>query len=232
MHKAREILRLILEIRLKDREIAQSCNVSHMTVNHYRAVIREQGVSYAQLSHMSDAELEKLLKCKKGRKKQLTRPQLDFKCIHLELPKKGVTLQLLWEAYKTEHPDGYGRTQFCDLYKTWKRKLDLSMRQSHKAGQKLFVDYSEQTVLVTDPKTGETKPAQIFVAVLGASNYTCAGASWSQKLPDFTASHVKAFQFFGGVPELVIPDNLKSAVSKPCRYDPQINRTYHEIETG
>lgn len=229
MHKAREILRLILEAQLKDREIAQSCNVSHMTVNNYRTAISDQGLSYLQLSHMNDTEIERILKCQKGRKKQISRPQPDFKVIHIELQKKGVTLQLLWEEYREVYPDGYGRSQFCDVYKTWKQTLDLSMRQSHKAGEKLFVDYSGQTVSVTDPKTGEMKQAQIFVAVLGASNYTYAEASWSQKLPDFITSHVNAFQFFGGVPELVIPDNLKSAVSKPCRYDPEINRSYHEM---
>jgi transposase len=229
MHKAREILRLIIEAQLKDREIAHSCRVSHMTVNNYRTAIKGKGLSYQSLTHMTDRELESILKCKKGRKKQIARPQPNFKVIHIELQKKGVTLQLLWEEYKEEHPDGYGRTQFCDLYKKWKQKLDVSMRQSHKAGEKLFVDYSGQTVPITDPKTGTITSAQIFVAVLGASNYTYAEASQSQKLPDFIASHVNAFQFFGGVPELIIPDNLKSAVSKPCRYDPEINRSYHEM---
>ncbi|MBT7483336.1 IS21 family transposase [Candidatus Peregrinibacteria bacterium] len=229
MHKAREVLRLILEIKLKDREIAESCGVSHGTVNNYRSLIQEQKLSYSQLKHMSDTELEKIIKNKRGRKKQSDRPQPDFDYIHQELQRKGVTRQLLWEEYREFHPDGYGRTQFCDLYNEWSQKLDLSMRQSHKAGEKMFVDYSGQTAQVTDPKTGEIKNAQIFVAVLGASNYTYAEASWSQKLPDFIASHVNAFRFFEGVPAMVIPDNLKSAVNKPCLYDPEINRSYHEM---
>lgn len=229
MHKAREVLRLILEIKLKDREIAESCGIAHMTVNNYRTLIREQNLSYRQVVLMSDNALENVLKCKKGRKKQLDRPQPDFDYIHQELQRKGVTRQLLWEEYKEYHPDGYGRTQFCDLYNSWRQKLDLSMRQEHKGGEKMFVDYSGQTVVITNPKTGEFKNAQIFVAVLGASNYTYAEASWSQKLPDFITSHVNAFRFFEGVPELVVPDNLKSAVNKPCLYDPEINRSYHEM---
>ena len=229
MHKAREVLRLILEIKLRDREIAESCGVSHVTVFNYRSLIREQKLSYSQIIHMSDTELEKIIKNKKGRKKQSDRPQPEFDYIHQELRRKGVTLQLLWEEYKEFHPNGYGRTQFCDLYKSWNRKLDLSMRQNHKAGEKMFVDYSGQTAQVTDPKTGDIKKAQIFVAVLGASNYTYAEASWSQKLSDFITSHVNAFRFFEGVPALVVPDNLKSAVNKPCLYDPEINRSYHEM---
>lgn len=229
MHKAREILRLVLVAGLKDREIAQNCSVSHMTVNYYRTTIIKHGLSFSQISQMGDTDLEKILKSKKGRKKQISRPQPAFPLIHRELQKKGVTLQLLWEEYKEKNPDGYGRTQFCDLYKTWNQKLDLTMRQSHKAGEKMFVDYSGQTVTISDPTTGDLRMAQIFVAVLGASNYTFAEATWSQKLPDFIASHINAFRYFRGVPELVIPDNLKSAVKKPCRYDPEINRTYHEM---
>ncbi len=229
MHKVREVLRLILEIKLRDREIAESCGVSHVTVFNYRSLIQEQKLSYSQLKHMSDTELEKIIKNKKGRKKQSDRPQPDFDYIHQELRRKGVTRQLLWEEYREFHPDGYGGTQFCDLYNEWSQKLDLSMRQSHKGGEKMFVDYSGQTAQVTDPKTGEIKTAQIFVAVLGASSYTYAEASWSQKLSDFITSHVNAFRFFEGVPALVIPDNLKSAVNKPCLYDPEINRSYHEM---
>ena len=113
--------------------------------------------------------------------------------------------------------DGYQYSQFCELYRVWRGRLDLSMRQEHRAGEKLFVDYSGQTVPVVDPSTGEERQVQIFVAVLGASNYTYAEATWSQQMPDWIGSHVRAFEFFGGVPELLIPDNLKSGVTKPCR---------------
>ena len=143
-----------------------------------------------------------------------------------------MTLQLLLEQYKSSHPEeGYQYSRYCDLYRRWRGKLDLSMRQDHKAGEKLFVDYSGVTVAVCDPRTGETREAQIFVAVLGASNYSYVEATWSQSLPDWIGSHVRAFEFFGGVASIVVPDNLKSGVATPCRYEPELNPTYHDLAT-
>ena len=229
MHTAREILRLMFLDGMGDREIARSCNVSHVTVGNYRDQTLEEGLTHNQLEQMDDKKLEMVLKNKRGRKHQIERPQPDFSWIHKELKKKGVTRQLLWEEYKEQHPEGYEKSQFNDLYRIWSKKLDLSMRQSHKAGEKVFVDYSGLTVPVTDPKTGSKTKAEIFTAVLGASNYTYAEATWDQSLPSWIRSHVNAFNFFGGVPELVVPDNLKSGVHTPCRYDPEINRSYHEM---
>ena len=142
------------------------------------------------------------------------------------MKRKGVTLFLLWEEYKEIHPDGYQYSWFCEQYQRWTAKLDLVMRQDHRAGEKMFVDYAGQTVPIIDRGTGEIRQAQIFVAVLGASNYTFAEATWSQSLPDWINSHVRAFSFFQGVPEVVIPDNLKTGITKASRYEPDLNPTY------
>jgi transposase len=150
----------------------------------------------------------------------------DLEAIHRELKRKGVTLQLLWFEYKEKHPDGYQYSRFCELYRLFAKKLDVSLRQPYRAGEKLFVDYAGQGVPITDPKTGEIREAQIFVAVLGASNYTFVQATDSQDLPCWIKSHVDALKFIGGVPEIIVPDNAKVAVSRPCRYEPDINPTY------
>jgi transposase len=131
--------------------------------------------------------------------------------------------------YRERHPDGYGYTQFCRHYRTWQGRLDLVMRQEHRAGQKLFVDFAGMTIPITDPDTGEVWQAQLFVAVLGASNYTYAEALASQELPHWIGAHVHAFTFFGACPAIIVPDNLRSAVSRPHRYEPDINPTYAEM---
>jgi transposase len=154
----------------------------------------------------------------------------DWIAVYQELKRKGMTKQLLWEEYAQQYPDrSFSYPQYCLLYRRWLKKQKRSMRQTHKAGEKLFVDYAGQTVPIVSNTTGEIKTAQIFVAVLGASNYTFCEATWSQKLPDWITSHVRAFNFIGGVPALVVPDNLKSAVTKACRYDPQLNPSYQQL---
>jgi len=140
-----------------------------------------------------------------------------------------VTLSLLWEEYRAVHPDGYGYSRFCDLYRAWRGRLALTMRQTHVAGEKMFVDYAGATLDVIDGLTGEVHAAQVFVATLGASSYTYVEATWTQALPDWIGSHTRAFTFFGGVPRQVVPDNLKSGVTRACLYDPEINRTYADM---
>lgn len=135
---------------------------------------------------------------------------------------------LLWLEHKRVHPQGYQYSRFCDLFWQWKGSLDPVLRQEHRAGEKAFVDYAGHTMPVIDRHSGEVRAAQIFVGVLGASNCTFAEATWSQGLPDWIGSHVRMFEYFGGVPELVVPDNLASGVSKACRYDPDVNPTYQE----
>ena len=157
------------------------------------------------------------------------RPPADWPALHRELKRPGVTLSLLWEEYRAVHPDGYGYSQFCARYRAWKGKLDVTMRQSHVAGEKMFVDYAGATAEVIDPESGEVHEAQIFVATLGASSYTYAEATWTQGLPNWIGSHTRAFAYFDGVPAQVVPDNLKSGVVKACLYDPEINRTYADL---
>jgi transposase len=181
------------------------------------------------LERLNETDLERLLKDSSLIHLSAAKPQPDWTVIHEELRKKSVTLQLLWEEYKVQHPEGYQLTQFCEYYSRWRKKLDLSMRQTHKAGEKMFVDYAGQTVPVTDPQTGVVREAEIFVAVLGASNYTFSEATWDQSLASWTGSHVHAFEYFEGVPEIVVPDNLQSGVSKACRYEPDLNPAYHDM---
>jgi transposase len=145
------------------------------------------------------------------------RPEPDWAHMHRELRRPGVTLQLLWLEYKAVHREGYQYSRFCDLYRAWKGALDPVLRQEHRAGEKGFVDYAGQTVPVVERESGEVREAQIFVGVLGASNFTYAEATWTQSLPDWCGSHVRMFAYFGGAPELVVPDNLGSGVNRACR---------------
>jgi transposase len=157
------------------------------------------------------------------------RPQPDWLVIHRELGRKGVTLQLLWEEHRGANPDGYGYSRFCELYQRWKGRLAPTMRQTHKAGERLFVDYAGTTLDVIDAATGEMHTAQLFIAVLGASNYTYAEATWTQGLADWIGSHSRAFAFVGGVSAMVVSDNLKSGITKACFYEPAVNRSYAEM---
>lgn len=157
-------------------------------------------------------------------------PEPDYAQIEAELARhKHLTLQLLWEDYRAQHPEGYRCSRFCELYQRWRKQRLVVMRHEHRAGEKLFVDYAGATVAVTDPETGEARPAQIFVAVLGLSNYTFAEATWTQGLPDWIGSHTRALAYFGGVPEIVVPDKLKAGIAKSCRYEPGVNVAYEEM---
>jgi len=228
MRKIKEVLRLSYKLDLTSREIGRSLSISHPTVLNYLSRARKLGLSWPLPDNLDEAALEKLL-CSPTPVSGPSRPQPDYAAIHQELRKKGVTLQLLWQEYKEIHPTGYQYTQFCDYYRKFAGKLDLSLRQHHKAGDRLFVDYAGQTIPVKDPGTGEVRTAQIFVAVLGASNYTYAEAAYSQDLPSWVSAHIRAFEFFGGVPAVIVPDNLKSAVVRSCRYEPDLNPTYQEM---
>jgi transposase len=154
----------------------------------------------------------------------------DFNAMQQELGQKGMIRQLLWEEYAETHPsDHYRYSRFTVLFKQGRGKLQLSIRQTHLVGEKLFVDYCGPTMKVVNPATGEYRTAQVFVAVLGASSDTFAETTWSQKRLDWIGSHVRAFNFYGGLPEIIVPDNLRSAVSKPCRYDHDLNPTYQQM---
>lgn len=227
MRKIREVLRLSWGGKLSGRDVGRSCGLGRTTVREYLARAARAGLSWPLPEGLADAELEQALfpvLATDG-----SRPLPDWKATHDELRRKGVTLFLLWEEYKAAHPDAYEYSRFCDLYRNWAGKLPVWMRQDHKAGEKLFVDYAGMTVAVTDSKTGEARQAQVFVATMGASNYTYAEATWTQTLPEWLASHVRALDFFGGVPEIIVPDNLRSGVSRACRYEPDLNPSYADM---
>ena len=228
MRKIKEVLRLYHDVHLSERAISRSVNLSRDTVSKILSRFSEVGLSWPLTSDIDDPKLETLLfPNTQGRPKNCEEP--DWNCIHLEYKKKGVTLQLLWEEYKVEHQDGYQYSQFCERYRQWKKTLQISMRQEHRAGEKMFVDYAGPTVPYVDLETGEVLQAQVFVAVLGATSYTFVEAQPSQTLASFISGHVHAFEFFGGVPQLIVPDNLKSAVLQPDRYEPIPNASYHEM---
>ena len=228
MRKIQEVLRLHAQAGLSERTIAKSVSLSRSTVAKIISRSKEAGIAWPLPADMDDSTLEAMLfPVPLGRPKNCFEPEWNH--IHQELKRKGVTLQLLWMEYKEQHQDGYQYSQFCDRYRVWKKQLQISMRHEHRAGEKMFVDYSGPTLPVIDRETGEVQQAQVFVAVLGASNYTFAEAHPSQNLESFITGHVHAFEFFGGVPELIVPDNLKSAVFKADRYEPTLNRTYQEM---
>lgn len=230
MRKIREVLRLKWKLGLSHRQVGRSVRLGHGTVCDYLLRARLQGLSWEQVEGLSDAALEaRLFPRRPTGGDALERTLPNWSEVRSELKKKGVTLSLLWQEYRERHPDGYGRSRFCQLYRQWEGRLDVCLRQDYKAGEMLFVDYAGQTVGVVDRATGKTRDAQIFVAVLGASNYTYAEATWSQGVEDWIGSHVRTFAALGGVSELVVPDNLKSGVTSPCRYEPDINRTYAEL---
>ncbi len=231
MRKVRQVLRLATEAGLNQRQIARSLSLSPTTVGEYLRRAQTAELSWPLPSDLDDAQLEARLYPAVSQATADTRPIPDWSEVHQELRRKGVTLRLLWEEYKAVHPEGLQYSRFCERYRRFAGRLDLVMRQHHRAGEKLFIDYAGQTVAVVDRTTGEIREAQIFVATLGASNYTFAEATWTQGLPDWCASHMRAFEFFGAVPALLVPDNLKSAVTRPCRYEPLANATYEDLAT-
>jgi transposase len=228
MRTIKEVLRLKWSCGQGRRAIAKSCGIAKSTVIEYLRRAEKAGLSWPLPLELDDAALEQLL-FPPVIATDSPRPVPVWADIHRELARKSVTLMLLWDEYKAQYPDGYQYSQFCDLYRAYAKKLDISMRQVHHAGEKLFVDYCGQTVPVIDKSTGEVHECQIFVAVLGASNFTFAEATYTQGLPDWIGSHVRALAFIGGVPEILVPDNLLSGVTKACRYEPGINRTYQEL---
>jgi len=228
MRKIREALRLASS-GLSTRSMASSLSVGRTTLREYLSRARRAGLSWPLADDLSDRALEELLFPRSPNIKRDPFPQPDWAYVHGELRRKGVTLALLWEEYRGVHPGGYGYSRYCELYTRWEGKLSPVMRQRHPAGERLFVDYAGATIDVVCPKTGEIRTAQLFVATLGASNYTYVEASWTQTLPDWISSHVRAFEFIGGAPAQVVCDNLKSGVIKACFYDPAINRTYGDM---
>lgn len=230
MRSIREILRLRWEVGLGHRQIGRSCNISHNTVVQYEQRAKLAGLSWPLVEELDDGKLEALLFPPPSPLPiRGSRPVPDWEWIHKELRRPKVTLQLLWYEYKEQYPDGYQYSQFCDLFRRYAGKLDYCLRQEHRAGEKLFVDFSGQGIPVTDPGTGEITPHTLFVAVWGASNYTYAEACLSEELPHWIKAHVRAFTYFGCLPHILVPDNTRTAVHKACRYEPDLNPTYLEM---
>ncbi len=228
MKKIEEVLRLKYEKGLSHRAIASSCAISASTVSEYLTHAKAAGLSWPLPEGITPEQLEARLYPERAPSGRVI-PQPDWRKVHKELKRRGVTLSLLWVEYRRDHPEGYGYSQFCHHFRGWKKQLKPFMRQKHKAGEKLFVDYAGQTMVVVDPKTGEIRQAEIFVGTLGASNYTYAEAQWSQSLPNWIGGHVRTFEFLGGVVEVVVPDNLKAGVTSPSLYEPDLNPTYREF---
>jgi transposase len=230
MRKFQEVLRLRFELGLSQGQIARSCSISQASVSKCLKRARVAGVSWPLPEGWDEARLEEALFGHPLRRYETRRPTPDFARLHQELQShRHLTLQLLWEEYRQSHPDGYGYSRFCELYHRWRRHLDVVLRHEHKAGEKLFVDYAGDTVPIHDPKGGPARQASIFVAVLGASNYTYAEATESQELENWIGAHIRTFEFLSGCPRLVIPDNTRTGVNRACRYEPDLNRTYHEL---
>ena len=229
MRKLKEILRLKYGAKLSHRQIAASLSISPSSVSTYANRAAQLGiVDWPLDAKWDDVTLKQAFFNTQVKTRQYALP--CWLSIKQSLTGKIMTLQLLWEEYAQQHPQGhYSYNHFCRQYRSWLKTQRLSMRQHHKAGEKLFVDYCGPTMDIVNPRTGEIRTAQVFVAVMGASNYTYAEATWSQGLEDWIMSHVRCFEFLGGVPELVIPDNLKSGVTRACRYEPDLNPTYQQL---
>lgn len=233
MRKIQEVLRLKFEQHRGHREIAASCGIGVATVSEYLKRARESGLEWPAAAALTEAELEARL-FPRVQNTSAARAPVDFAWVHRELRRTGVTLQLLWSEYveattRAGLSAPYQYSQFCARYLEWRARVDTVMRQVHRAGEKAFIDYSGKKPFVIDSTTGEVRAAELFVMVLGASNYTFAEATRSQKVADFTRSVVRGLEYFNGVPEILVPDQLRSAVSGPDRYDPDINATLLEL---
>ena len=230
MRKLREVLRLRLHAQLGMRQIRDSTHLSLGVIQKITSKAKALGLDWAAIDKLDDVQLAGMIYPKSDTRASHKNVLPDWREVYQELQRKGMTQQLLWEEYAEQYPNrSFSYSQFSLLYRQWLKKQKRSMRQIHKAGEKLFVDYAGQTVPIVCNSTGETRTAQVFVAVMGASNYTFCEATRSQKLADWIGSHVRAFDYLGGVPVMVVPDNLKSGVSKACRYDPDLNPSYQQL---
>jgi transposase len=228
MRKIRDVLRLSAA-GLSKRQIAASLGIGPTAAGACLRRARDAGIGWPLPDDLDDDALERRLYPAPAADAKDWRSLPDWPVVHRELRRKGVTLQLVWEEYRSLHPDGYGRSWFCELYRAWEGRLSPTMRQAHIAGEKLFVDYAGTTIDIVDAATGEVHACQLFVAALGASSFTYAEATFSQTLADWIGAHTRAFAYFSGVPAMVVSDNLKSGITKACFYEPAVNRAYAEM---
>ena len=231
MRDVRVIIRLKYLSSLTTSEIARRLGLARSTVRETLSRFESSDLIWPLPEGLSDEGLEAALYANRRSKRGHRRhAEPDWPAVHREMKRKHVTLLIVWDEYIAQNPGGYSYSRFCELYRAFETKLSPTMRQTHAAGERLFVDYAGDGVpVLIDRLTGEIRKAQIFVAVLGASSFTFAWASWTQTLPDWIDAHVHAFAAIGGVPHLLVPDNTRTAVIKACFYDPRVNRTYAEM---
>jgi transposase len=231
MRKTKEVLRLHFELGLRQREIARACSISQGAVHNYLKKAAAAGITWPLPEGWDEKRIEEALFGKQrpvDRSGERAVP--DFPSLHQELQRhRHLTLQLAWEEYRQTNPQGYHYSRFCALYQRWRGKQNVALRQEHKPGEKGFVDWAGATIPMHDPLTGEVWPASLFVMVLGSSSYTYAEATGDQQLAAWISAHIHAFEYFSGVPRLLVPDNLRTGVSRACRYDPDLNPTYQEF---
>jgi transposase len=227
MRKIRDVLRLTAA-GMSSRKIAASLSIGASTIIDCLHRARRAGLTWPLPEDLSDEALEQRLYPPQPRMKE-QRPLPNWAEVQRELKRPGVTLELLWQDYRDQYPDGYGYSRYCDLHRAWEKRVSPTMRQTHIAGERMFVDYSGTKLQLIDRTTSEVLTAELFVAVLGASNFTYAEATWTQSLPDWISSHNRAFNYFRGVTAMVVSDNLKSGITKACFYEPNVNRTYEEM---
>jgi len=230
MRKLKEVLRLH-SFGLSQHQIAHSCSISQSTVHEYVSAAQAAGLQWPLPEGWNDQQIEQTLFPQRPTPAFWRKhPEPDWPRIHQELQThKNLTLQLVWQEGRESDPEGYGYSRFCELYRRWLKKLDLVLRQEHRAGEKMFVDYAGATIPIYDPQTGGVQPAAVFVAVMGASSYTFSEATFGQDLRNWIGSHIRGFEFFGGVPEVAVIDNLKAGVTHPSFYEPDLNPTYQEM---
>jgi transposase len=232
MRRVREMLKLRLDAGLSLQEVAFRSGIARSTLREMVGRFERSGLAWPLPLDLGDAELEvRLYGDAGGKRGHRRKPEPDWALLHGELKRnKHVTLETLWSEYVQAHPDGYRYSRFCELYASWEKRLAVTMRQTHAGGDKLFIDYAgDKVAVIVDRRSGKTQDAHIFVAVMGGSSLTFAHASWTETLPDWIDAHVQAFDYFGGAPRLLVPDNPKVAIIKACFYDPQVNRTYGEM---
>jgi transposase len=231
MRTIKEVLRLRFELGLGQRAIARACSISQSTVHEYLQRAAAAGVVWPLSQDWDEQRLNRALFGEWRPPKRLPEHVLpDFSLLHQQLQQhRYLTLQLAWQEYRQAHPEGYGYSRFCELYQRWRKKQDVVLRQEHQPGEKGFVDWAGASIPVHDPVSGERWQASLFVMVLGASSYTYAEATRDQQLTAWLNCHIHAFEYFGGVPRLLVPDNPRTGVSRACRYDPDLNPTYQEM---
>ena len=232
MRKIKEILRLHFEQKLGQRQIARSVNTSQSTVHDYLARMKAAGLTWPLGPDWDEERIEQALfppGQAPAQPPKRTRP--DFVHIREQLEKhRDLTLELLWEEHREQHPDGYSYSRFCKLYRAWKKNQDVVLRQDHRPGEKLFLDWAGATIPIY-LQDGSTRPAAIFVSALGASSYTYAEAVEDQQMANWLKVQMNALEFYGGAPQLLVPDNTKTGVTRACIYEPDLNPTYQEFAT-